>query len=239
MRKVDVVVLDKTGTLTEGHPTATGWLWAQPQEEHFKDVLLAAELKSEHPLAGAIVAVLQDEEKITPAPLSSFESITGKGIKVSYQGKTYWVGSHKLLKDFSATVSDVMADMLVHYESDGNGIIYFGRENELLAIIAVSDPIKATSAEAVKELKRQGIDICMLTGDGQRTALAVSSVWVSSGLWQMPCRTTKPNLCVNCKCRERKWQWWAMVSMTRRHLHWLTSALLWERVRILLWMSLW
>ena len=80
MRKVDVVVLDKTGTLTEGHPTATGWLWAQPQEEHFKDVLLAAELKSEHPLAGAIVAVLQDEEKITPAPLSSFESITGKGI---------------------------------------------------------------------------------------------------------------------------------------------------------------
>ena len=175
MRKVNVVVLDKTGTLTEGHPTATGWLWAQPQEEHFKNVLLAAELTSEHPLAGAIVTVLQDEEKITPAPLSSFESITGKGIKVSYQGNTYWVGSHKLLKDFSATVSDVMADMLVHYESDGNGIIYFGRENELLAIIAVSDPIKATSAEAVKELKRQGIDICMLTGDGQRTALAVSS----------------------------------------------------------------
>lgn len=172
MRKVDVVVLDKTGTLTEGHPTATGWLWAQPQEEHFKDVLLAAELKSEHPLAGAIVAVLQDEEKITPAPLSSFESITGKGIKVSYQGKTYWVGSHKLLKDFSATVSDVMADMLVHYESDGDGIIYFGRENELLAIIAVSDPIKATSAEAVKELKRQGIVICMLT------------VTVSGRLWQ-------------------------------------------------------
>lgn len=175
MRKVNVVVLDKTGTLTEGHPTATGWLWAQPQEPHFKNVLLAAELKSEHPLAGAIVAALQEEEKIKPATLDSFESITGKGIKVSYQGRTYWVGSHKLLKDFGAIVSDVMADMLVRYESDGNGIIYFGCENELLAIIAVSDPIKATSAEAVKELKRQGIDICMLTGDGQRTALAVSS----------------------------------------------------------------
>ena len=159
MRKVNVVVLDKTGTLTEGHPTATGWLWAQPQEPHFKNVLLAAELKSEHPLAGAIVAALQEEEEI----------------KVSYQGRTYWVGSHKLLKDFGVIVSDVMADMLVRYESDGNGIIYFGCENELLAIIAVSDPIKATSAEAVKELKRQGIDICMLTGDGQRTALAVSS----------------------------------------------------------------
>ena len=175
MRKIDVVALDKTGTLTEGHPTATGWLWAQPQETYFKDVLLAAELKSEHPLAGAIVFALQEEEKIKPAMLDGFESITGKGIKVSYRGHTYWVGSHKLLKDFSATVSDVMADMLVHYESAGNGIIYFGRENTLLAIIAVTDPVKATSAEAVKELKRLGIDICMLTGDGQRTALAVSS----------------------------------------------------------------
>ncbi|MEY8706915.1 heavy metal translocating P-type ATPase [Bacteroides faecichinchillae] len=174
MRKVDVVVLDKTGTLTEGHPTATGWLWARPQEMHFKDVLLAAEMKSEHPLAGAIVAALQ-EENIKPVTLDSFESITGKGIKVSYEGYTYWVGSHKLLKDFNAIVIDIMADMLVQYESDGQGIIYFGRGSELLAIIAVSDPVKATSAEAVRELKRLGIDICMLTGDGQRTALAVSS----------------------------------------------------------------
>ena len=174
MRKVNVVVLDKTGTLTEGHPTVSGWLWAQTQEECFKNVLLAAELKSEHPLAGAIVASLKDEEKVVPAPLESFESITGKGIKVVYEGDLFWVGSHKLLKDFDAVVTDVMADMLVQYESEGNGIIYFGRRNQLLAIIAVTDPVKSTSAEAVKELRRQGIDICMLTGDGQRTALAVS-----------------------------------------------------------------
>ena len=174
MRKVNVVVLDKTGTLTEGHPTVSGWLWAQTQEECFKNVLLAAELKSEHPLAGAIVASLKDEEKVVPAPLESFESITGKGIKVVYEGDLFWVGSHKLLKDFDAVVTDVMADMLVQYESEGNGIIYFGRRNQLLAIISVTDPVKSTSAEAVKELRRQGIDICMLTGDGQRTALAVA-----------------------------------------------------------------
>lgn len=174
MRKVNVVVLDKTGTLTEGHPTVSGWLWAQTQEECFKNVLLAAELKSEHPLAGAIVVSLKDEEKVVPAPLESFESITGKGIKVVYEGDLFWVGSHKLLKDFDAVVTDVMADMLVQYESEGNGIIYFGRRNQLLAIIAVTDPVKSTSAEAVKELRRQGIDICMLTGDGQRTALAVA-----------------------------------------------------------------
>lgn len=174
MRKVNVVVLDKTGTLTEGHPTVSGWLWAQTQEECFKNVLLAAELKSEHPLAEAIVASLKDEEKVVPAPLESFESITGKGIKVVYEGDLFWVGSHKLLKDFDAVVTDVMADMLVQYESEGNGIIYFGCRNQLLAIIAVTDPVKSTSAEAVKELRRQGIDICMLTGDGQRTALAVA-----------------------------------------------------------------
>lgn len=174
MRKVNVVVLDKTGTLTEGHPTVSGWLWAHAQETHFKNVLLAAELKSEHPLAGAIVTALQDEEKVVPAALDGFESITGKGIKVTYRGDTYWVGSHKLLKDFNASLSDVLAEMMVQYESDGNSIVYFGRGNEVLAIIAITDKIKPTSVEAVKELKRQGIDICMLTGDGQRTALAVA-----------------------------------------------------------------
>ena len=174
MRKVNVVVLDKTGTLTEGHPTVSGWLWAVTQEDYFKGVLLAAEQKSEHPLAGAIVASLQGEEKVVPAHLDSFESITGKGVRVIYKGDLFWVGSHKLLKDFNASLPDVMADMMVQYESEGNGIIYFGRENQILSIIAVSDPVKPTSAEAVKELRQQGIDICMLTGDGQRTALAVA-----------------------------------------------------------------
>lgn len=173
MRKVNAVVLDKTGTLTEGRPTVSAWLWAHAQEQHFKNVLLAAELKSEHPLAGAIVIALQ-EEKVAPAALDGFGSITGKGIKVSYHGETYWVGSHKLLKDFSASLSDVLAEMMVQYESDGNSIVYFGREDEVLAIIAITDKIKPTSVEAVKELKRQGIEIYMLTGDGQRTALAVS-----------------------------------------------------------------
>lgn len=174
MRKVNAVVLDKTGTLTEGRPTVSGWLWAHSQEEHFKNVLLAAELKSEHPLAGAIVTSLQEEEKIVPAVLDGFESLTGKGVKVAYQGEIYWVGSHKLLKDFNASLSDVLAEMMVQYESEGNGIVYFGRDSEVLAVIAVTDRIKPTSVEAVKELKRQGIDLYMLTGDGQRTALAVA-----------------------------------------------------------------
>ena len=174
MRKVNVVVLDKTGTLTEGHPTVAGWLWAQPQGGHYKDILLAAELKSEHPLAGAIVTALQEQENIVPATLDGFESITGKGIKVTYQGAEYWAGSHKLLKDYHATLTDVLGEMLAQYESDGCSIVYFGRKDELLAIVAIKDQIKATSAEAVRELRTQGIEVYMLTGDGERTASAVA-----------------------------------------------------------------
>lgn len=175
MRQVDVVVLDKTGTLTEGHPTATGWLWAKPQSESYKRILLAAEMKSEHPLAEAIIEALQRTEGLQPAPLEHFESLTGKGLKATYEGDTYWVGSHKLMGDFGAAVPEVMASMLAHYESEGQGIIYFGCGSELIAVISVSDPIKATSTEAVKELKRLGIDVYMLTGDGRRTASAVAS----------------------------------------------------------------
>ena len=175
MGAITVICTDKTGTLTEGHPTVTGWLWAQPQEEHYKDVLLAAELKSEHPLAVAIVTALQEQEHIEPAALDSFESITGKGIKVSYQGTEYWAGSHKLLKDYHAALTDVLGEMLAQYESDSCSIIYFGRKNELLAIVAIKDQIKATSVEAVRELRTQGIDVYMLTGDGERTASSVAA----------------------------------------------------------------
>lgn len=178
MSEVNVVVFDKTGTLTEGQPTVTGFLWAQSQEEHFKNVLLAAELNSTHPLASTIIIALE-EEGILPAELDSCEAIAGKGIRVIYNGAEYWVGSHKLLRDYHANLSDILVDMLVQYESDGNSIVYFGRENELLAIVAIKEQMRGTSAEAVKELRRQDIDICMLTGDGERTA---SSVAISLGI---------------------------------------------------------
>lgn len=175
MRKVNAIVLDKTGTLTEGKPAVSGWLWASPQENHFKDILLAAEMKSEHPLANAIVSALSALPNVAPVTVDSFESLTGKGIKVVYQNKTYWVGSHKLLKDFEATIPDIMTEMLIQYETEGSSMVYFGCENQLLAVIAVVDALKPTSYEAVKELKRQDVEIYMLTGDGQRSAKAVAT----------------------------------------------------------------
>ena len=160
MCKVNTVVFDKTGTLTEGHPTVSGWLWAQAEDTNYKSILLSAEQKSEHPLAEAIVEALQ-AENIQPATVSSFESMTGRGIKVEVDHEIYWVGSHKLLITFNAEVK-------------AKSIVYFGKGNELLAVIAISDQLKPTSLPAIKQLKANGIYVCMLTGDGHETAQAVA-----------------------------------------------------------------
>lgn len=174
MRKVDTVVLDKTGTLTEGRPSVGGWLWSHSGEAHYKDVLLAAELRSEHPLAASIVAELQEDKNLVPAELDSFDSATGRGVTVTWQGKKFWVGSHKMQEEFHAELTPVMKDMIHQYASEGNGIVFFGCEDHLIGIIALSDPIKSTSEEAVKQIRQQGIEIYMLTGDGKQAAEAVA-----------------------------------------------------------------
>ena len=168
-----VICSDKTGTLTEGHPTVIAWLWAQCQEEYFKEVLLAAEMNSTNSLATAISTALR-EEGIIPARLDVCEVLKGKGMRVVYKDAEYWVGSHKLLKDYHVYLSDVLGDMLVEYESEGNSIVYFGRKNELLAIIAVKDQLKAAALGTVRELRASELDICMLTGDGERTASTIA-----------------------------------------------------------------
>ena len=171
--KAGAVVFDKAGTLTEGHPTVTAWLWAQCQERHFKKVLLAAEMNSANSLAVAITAALQGE-KIVPARLDESETLEGKGVRATYKGAEYWVGSHKLLKDYRVYLPDILGDMLAEYESEGNSIVYFGCGNGLLAIIAVKDRLKITASGVVRELREQELDICMLTGNGERTASTIA-----------------------------------------------------------------
>jgi Cu2+-exporting ATPase len=171
MCKVNTIVFDKTGTLTEGRPTVVQYTPINKnQNSLFKSLLLSAEMKSEHPLAEAIVAFLQ-EEKITPVPSEHFESITGKGVKIQYNNQLFWVGSRKLSEDFYAQIPDTLLHSL---PDNGNSTVYFGRENKILAIITIADPIKPTSLEAVNQLKQQGIDVYMLTGDSELTASAVA-----------------------------------------------------------------
>ena len=153
MRKVDTVVLDKTGTVTEGRPTVTGWLHDAGWVNEHKGILYAAELKSEHPLALAIVEELKKDGN-KPAIIDSFESRTGRGIVVTRGGKTYWAGSHRLLNDFGAKVSDLLKSMVEEYERSGKSLVYFGEESTLLAVIVISDKVKPTSIQAVKQIGR-------------------------------------------------------------------------------------
>lgn len=173
LRKVDTVVLDKTRTVTEGRPAVTGWLHDAGWVNEHKGILYAAELKSEHPLALAIVEELKKDGN-KPAIIDSFESRTGRGIVVTRGGKTYWAGSHRLLNDFGAEVSDLLKGMVEEYERSGKSLVYFGEGDTLLAVIAISDKVKPTSIQAVKQMQAEGKYVVLLTGDGHLTAQNVA-----------------------------------------------------------------
>ena len=109
-----------------------------------------------------------------PAIIDSFESRTGRGIVVTRGGKTYWAGSQRLLNDFGAKVSDLLKSMVEEYERSGKCLVYFGEESTLLAVIVISDKVKPTSIQAVKQMQAEGKYVVLLTGDGHLTAQNVA-----------------------------------------------------------------
>ena len=172
--KVDTVVLDKTGTLTEGVPVVTDSYWISDDNIRYLDVLYTAEQKSEHPLASAILCWLEESgAKVCEA--ENFESLTGRGVRIQVEGVTYWVGSQGLLDMFQAGIPEKVRKQIGQWQEDGQSVVFYGQETRLLAVLAISDRIKPTSAEAVKELKKQGIEVHLLTGDGVRTAERVAA----------------------------------------------------------------
>lgn len=172
--KVDTVVLDKTGTLTEGVPVVTDSYWISDDNIRYLDVLYTAEQKSEHPLASAILCWLEESgAKVCEA--ENFESLTGRGVRIQVEGVTYWVGSQGLLDIFQAGIPEKVRKQIGQWQEDGQSVVFYGQETRLLAVLAISDRIKPTSAEAVKELKKQGIEVLLLTGDGVRTAERVAA----------------------------------------------------------------
>lgn len=172
--KVDTVVLDKTGTLTEGVSVVTDSYWISDDNIRYLDVLYTAEQKSEHPLASAILCWLEESgAKVCEA--ENFESLTGRGVRIQVEGVTYWVGSQGLLDIFQAGIPEKVRKQIGQWQEDGQSVVFYGQETRLLAVLAISDRIKPTSAEAVKELKKQGIEVHLLTGDGVRTAERVAA----------------------------------------------------------------
>ena len=172
--KVNTVVLDKTGTLTEGVPVVTDSYWISDDNIRYLDVLYTAEQKSEHPLASAILCWLEESgAKVCEA--ENFESLTGRGVRIQVEGVTYWAGSQGLLDIFQAGIPEKVRKQIGQWQEDGQSVVFYGQETRLLAVLAISDRINPTSAEAVNELKKQGIEVHLLTGDGVRTAERVAA----------------------------------------------------------------
>jgi Cu2+-exporting ATPase len=173
--KIDTIVLDKTGTLTEGVPQVIDSYWLSDSNICYLDILYTAELKSEHPLASAVINWMEDSGASVFEP-EHFESITGQGICMQADNKTYWVGNKKMSDHFHTVIPDKAAKHIAHWEEAGFSIVYYGEESVLLAVLAISDRIKKTSVRAVNTLKKQGIEVHLLTGDTERSAEMAASV---------------------------------------------------------------
>lgn len=169
-KKVNVIVLDKTGTITEGKPVVTDISWRNG-DESAREILFSLEKQSEHPLAEAVVKYLKDSQNLV---LSSFESITGKGAKGVYQSKTYYVGNKKLLGENNISLAPELQQQAEAWGKESKTVIWFSDSAEALAVLAISDKIKETSVAAIRQLSEMGIDLYMLTGDNEATAKAIA-----------------------------------------------------------------
>jgi len=169
-KRVTAVVLDKTGTITEGKPLVMDIMWLD-NDDTSKNVLLSMEKRSEHPLAGAVVNHFGDLPTI---PLSNFESITGKGINARYNNENYFAGSKKLLEENNIRIDVSLQKQAEEWDKLSVTVIWFADSRQALCVIGVSDKVKETSALAVRQMQGMGIELYMLTGDNQATARSIS-----------------------------------------------------------------
>ncbi len=174
LRKIDTLVVDKTGTLTMGRPElVTIKPIATIKNEEFLTLVASLENGSEHPLAEAIVRGAK-KENISLVDVENFSSITGKGVKGSINGKNIALGNKALMNAENITVDHII-DEVESYRKEGQTVMFVSIDNEFAGIIGVADPIKETSIQAIAELHGEGLDIVMLTGDSKTTAEAVAS----------------------------------------------------------------
>lgn len=174
MAAVDTLIVDKTGTLTEGRPRLTNVIsLGDLDEEDLLAVAAALERGSEHPLAEAIVEGAVSRE-VGMQTASDFEAITGKGVQGRVQGRTAALGNTAMMTvlGLDATLAEARADAL---RSDGKTAMFVAVDGKLAGIVAVADPIKASTAEAIRTLHQLGLRVIMATGDNQRTAEAVAA----------------------------------------------------------------
>ena len=174
--KVNAIVLDKTGTITEGKPVVTDMVFADHVTDHraLEQILYAMEGQSEHPLAEAVVSFLKNR-KVNPVEILNFNSITGKGVRAeALDGTQYLVGNHKLMVEKGIAMDDNLGHMVEGLEQEAKTVIYFGGGGKVKAILTIMDSIKESSKEAIREMQGNGMEVYMMTGDNKMTAEAVS-----------------------------------------------------------------
>ena len=173
--KVNAVVLDKTGTITEGKPTVTNLTWANnANKEELSSTLMSIEAKSEHPLANAVLKKFK-EMGTTQIELEYFESITGKGVEaINFKGQKFYVGNFKLMNEKNIPINETLITQVKSWQEEAKTVIFFASDKQVLAIIAIADKIKASSKSAINKLIDRGIKVYMLTGDNDQTAKAVA-----------------------------------------------------------------
>jgi Cu+-exporting ATPase len=176
MRKVDTLVVDKTGTLTEGKPQLIS---VEPADGFLANELLrlAATLErgSEHPLAAAIVKGAEDRGVSLSGSVEAFESLTGRGVRGRVENFSVALGNAKLLEELEIDPG-ALATKAETMRSNGQTVMFVVVENEIAGLLAVADPIKQTTSEAIRQLHADGIRIVMLTGDSRTTAQAVAGI---------------------------------------------------------------
>ena len=168
-KQIDTVVLDKTGTLTEGKPVLTDLLW-ETESPKLRNIFFSLEKRSEHPLAEAVVSALKGES----LPLTDFESLTGAGIYGKLESTPYYAGNLRLLNQRNITISNRLAEAASRFTEEAKTVIWFANETEALAVAAITDQIKDSSKQAISTLKERGIEVYMLTGDNQKTAAVLA-----------------------------------------------------------------
>lgn len=167
--KIDTVVLDKTGTLTEGKPTVQNAIFFSGNDEA-KSILSALEQTSEHPLSVAIVNYFGKSD----VSVSAFKSETGKGVRGTVNGTEYFVGNRRLIEENGISITPEVISEETKLKNSANSIVWFADKAGVIALIGISDTVKVTSARTVKELQEMGIEVIMLSGDNAASAHAIA-----------------------------------------------------------------
>jgi Cu2+-exporting ATPase len=172
--KINTVALDKTGTITEGHPSVTDIAWKEGTDVALlSSILYSMEARSEHPLGGAVAGFFKNLN--TPlAEISSFDSITGSGVTALHDHNIYFAGSEKLLRSMALDIPEALERKAAAWISQANTVVWLADQAGALAAMTIADSIKPGSADAVTQLRNMGIEVYMLTGDSMATATAIA-----------------------------------------------------------------